>query len=180
MAAGALFAAYALAVAATAVLVVVTVRLVASGDARFEPGVPARVLLAAGFAAADAALLVLATKRWAALRPLTVALAVVVSVAWPLSGIPLPAAALAVLAVGLAAARDRARPSGSRVDERTVAIGLSIAAAVLLIAGAAVATTHPARETTPAAKSDAAAGSRDAGPSDAAGRSRAKPSDAAA
>ena len=47
---------------------------------------------------------------WTPLRPATLVLAFVVSVAWPLSGFPLVAAVLATVAVGLKLARDRRCP----------------------------------------------------------------------
>jgi hypothetical protein len=144
VAAGVLFAALATAIAASVVLVVTAFRLLGSGDVRLELGGPPAVLLAVAFASAAAAALLFLTRDWAPPRFGTLALAFVVSIAWPLSGIALPAALIAVLAVGLALGRDRRSGGGRRVTGWPAIAAFASAALVLALAGAAIAKTHPA------------------------------------
>ena len=76
--------------------------------------------------------------------------------AWPLSGIPLPAALLAIVAIGLALGRDRRVVGGRRVTGWGPLGALAAAGVALAIAGAALAESHPVKPPTPAALSEAA------------------------
>ena len=149
VAAGVLFAALATAVGASLVMLIAALRLLGSDDVRLDLGGLPAVLLAVAFAAATVAALLFLTRQWAAPRVPTVLLAVVVSIAWPLSGIPFPAALIAIVAVGLALGRDRRCAGGVRVSGPNPVVALAVAAALLAIAGAATATTHPAVPTAP-------------------------------
>ena len=128
------------------------VRLLASGDARLTFDTVSTWLLVAGFAVANAAILAMPIRLWTAPRPATLALAFIVSAAWPLSGYPLPAAILATIAAGLSLGRDRRCRGGRRVGGFWPATLLAAVAAVTVCAGMATATTHPIqRHTAPAA-----------------------------
>ena len=162
MAAGVLLAAAWAAAVGVAVLTAAALRLVLSGDARLTFGGAATALLAVGYGAAYAAALAAPTRLWTPLRPATLVLAFVVSVAWPLSGFPLVAAVLATLAVGLKLARDRrCPPAGHRVRGGTPAALLAVLATGLVITGLALAGTHPVEP--PAASSEIAAPKLDLG-----------------
>ena len=119
------------------------VRLLASGDARLTFDSVSTLLLVAGFAVAYAAILAMPIRLWTAPRPATLVLAFVVSVAWPLSGYPVPAAIVATIAVGLSLGRDSRCPGGLRVSGGWPAGLLAAVAAVTVCAGLATAKTHP-------------------------------------
>ena len=163
VAAGVLFAALGALLAASAVLVITAVRLFGSGDARLDLGGPPAVVLAVAFAAGNVAALLFLTRDWGPPRVVTAALAFVVAMAWPLSGIPLPAALLAIVAIGLALGRDRRVVGGRRVTGWGPLGALAAAGVTLAIAGAALAESHPVKPPTPAAPT----GVKDAGTSSA-------------
>lgn len=144
VAAGVYLTALAMAIGACLVLVVMSIRLIGSGLARLDFGGAPAALLAVAFATATIAALVVLT--WDSPRPRagTAALAFVLCAAWPLSGIPLPAALIAMLVVGVALARDRRIAGGRRVGGWAALGGFTAAALVLAIAAAAIAETHPA------------------------------------
>jgi outer membrane biosynthesis protein TonB len=144
VAAGVLFAVVATAIAGCLALVVTTFRLLGTNDVQLELGGPPAVLLAVAFATATVAALLFLTRNWAPPRIGTVVLAFVVSIAWPLSGVALPAALVAFLAIGLALGRDRRSGGGRRVTGWPAVGAFATAALVLAIAGAAIADTHPA------------------------------------
>jgi hypothetical protein len=163
VAAGVLLAAAAAAGAGVAVLTLAALRLIFSGDGRLSFDGVATVLLAASFAAAYAATLAVPTRLWTQPRPATLVLAFVVSMAWPQSGYPLPAAVLATVAVGLSLARDRRCPGDRGVRGGWTAAGLAAVATILGGTGLVIATTHPlpsagATRPSPAQKLDFGAG----------------------
>ena len=130
---------------------------------RLDLSGPPFVLLAISFAMTNAAVLMLATRGWAALRPATLALAIVVSIVWPLSGVPLPAALVAVLAIGLALGHDRRIPGGRRITGWPAPAALLVVAAMFAIVGAAEGKS-PAVDPDDAALSMLADGGSDAAP----------------
>jgi hypothetical protein len=71
-------------------------------------------------------------------------LAAIVTMAWPVSGHPLPAAAVAIVAVGLALARDQRSAGGRRSTSWPLAGVLAGIALLLAIAGVALAQTRSA------------------------------------
>ena len=161
VAAGVLFAALGAVVAATTVVLITAFRLVGNGDVRLDFGGPPAVLLAVAFAAVNVAALLLLTHEWAPPRAVTAVLAFVVAVAWPLSDIRLPAAALAIVAIGLAIGRDRRVGGGRRVTGWSAFGALAAAGVGLAIVGAALANTHPAshpRAAVPKTPSEATGG----------------------
>ena len=99
-------------------------------------------MLALAFAVATAAALVVLTRSWAAPRPVTLLLTVAATLAWPLSGIPIGALVIAILAVGLAAARDRLSPGGLRIDGVAAPCLLVVLGLALTVIGAASADTE--------------------------------------
>jgi hypothetical protein len=139
VAAGILHASAALIVGACLVGAAAGAFLIASGHDKLTIGheTATAILLDAGFAFANAAILVLVNGRPLAVRPATVAIALVLSVVWPLSGFPLPAALLATLAIGLANGRDLRRPPAPAATRRPLLAVLSVAATVCVIAGLA-------------------------------------------
>jgi hypothetical protein len=145
MAAGVLLSVAALAMVGTPILLLATLRLAFAGDARLAfAGVPAglmTVALAIGCAAALAA----PVWQWPARRPETLAIAAFVTAAWPLSGIALPAAGVAIVVVALALVRDRRVPGGERVTGWTLTALLALIATATAISGAALADTDPLR-----------------------------------
>ena len=147
VATGLLFATVALVLAGTALGTLAAIRLLASGHVRLQFGDLATALMAVSFAVTYTALLLALTRNWAALRPSTLILAVVGSLAWPLSGLPLPAALLVTIAVGLSLGRDHRTPGGHRVRGTWPVGVLSVAALTLVIAGVALAEANsPRRE----------------------------------
>ncbi len=155
VAAGVVFAALGAALAASAVLVITAFRLLGSGDARLDLGGPPAVLLAVAFASVNVAALLFLTREWAPPRAATAALAFVVAMAWPLSGIPLAAGLLAIVATGLALGRDRRIGGGRRITGWGPPGALAAAGVALAIAGAALAESHPTQPPKPAAVSAA-------------------------
>ncbi len=156
VAAGILFAALGAGTAASVVLVITAVRLLGSGDGRLDLGGPPTVLLAVAFGAMNVAALLFLTRDWAPPRAVTAMLAFVVAMAWPLSGIPLPAAALAIVAIGLALGRDRRVGGGRRVAGWGPFGVVGVAGLVLAIAGAAIAESHPVKPPRPSASAQKA------------------------
>ena len=140
---GALLAATALLVSATFVFLAAGVRLAVAGDVLLRFDGASAVLTSVALGIACAATLAAPFWPWPARRPLTLALAVVVNAAWPLSGVPLPAAAAAVVAVGLALARDHRVPGGRRATNWPLAGVLALGAAAAAIAGVALAEAFP-------------------------------------
>jgi hypothetical protein len=142
MAAGVLLSAAAMLVATTLVFLVAAIRLGFAGDVRltFEGASP--ILLAAATAILCAATLATPAWSWPARRPRTLALAAVVTAAWPLSGYPLPAVTLAIFALGLALARDHHTPGGRRVAGWGLAAILAVPGLAAAIASVALADTH--------------------------------------
>ena len=179
VAAGVLFAALGAALAASAVLVITAFRLLGSGDARLDLGGPPAVLLAVAFAAVNVAALLLLTREWAPPRAVTAAFAFVVAMAWPLSGIPLLAGLLAIVAIGLALGRDRRIGGGRRITGWGPPGALAAAGVALAIAGAALAESHPTQPPKPAAVSEAAPAGEEASDADANGADREDANDAA-
>jgi hypothetical protein len=167
VAAGILFAALGAALAASAVLVITAFRLLGSGDARLDLGGPPAVLLAVAFAAGNVAALLFLTRDWAPPRAGTAAVAFVVAMAWPLSGIPLPAGLLAMVAIGLALSRDRRVGGGRRITGWGPLGALAAAGFALAIAGAALAESHPTKPPKPVAVNDAAPAGEPTGDADA-------------
>jgi hypothetical protein len=131
----------ALLIAGIVVGTLAALRLLFSGDGRMTFSLASSALLLAGFAVAVAATLAL-PNRFTAPRPATLALAAIVSAAWPISGHPVPAAAVAVVVIGLALACDIRFPGGRRVRGTLACQLLAACAGVLVVAGLALAETH--------------------------------------
>ena len=144
MAAGVLFSAAALSLPTTILLIVAVARATANADRRLTFDGASPVLLAVALAIGLAAALAAPFWPWAARRRRTLVLAAIVTVAWPVSGHPLPAAAVAIVAVGLALVRDQRSPGGRRSTSWPLAGVLAGIALLLAIAGVALAHTRPA------------------------------------
>jgi hypothetical protein len=138
VAAGILLAVAALAAGVAAIGLGACITLLAAGGEKLQLGRGGAIVLAVAFACVNAAT-VIAAGRGA--RPVTVFLVLVLSCAWPLSGLPLPAAALATVAMGLAIARDR-RSSDGRVSGWVPIAALATPAAVLTVVALAGASVH--------------------------------------
>ena len=160
VAAGVLLSAAALAVSATLVLLIAASRLMFAGDARLTFDALSRGLITVALAIAYAAALAAPIWPWPARRAATLALAAVVTAAWPLSGIPLPAALVATAVIALALVIDYRAPGGLRATDWLLAGPLALIATVAAIAGAALADTRPIHPTSPqsAGVQDAVAG----------------------
>ena len=139
VATGLFFATVALVLAGTVLGTMAAIRLLASGHVRLQFGDVATALMAVSFAVAYTALLLALTRNWAALRPSTLILAVVGSLAWPLSGFPLLAALLVTIAVGLSLGRDHRRPGGHRLHGIWALAATGMLALALVVAGLATA-----------------------------------------
>ena len=150
----AFFATVAPLLAAIAVAFVAAIRLALSGHERLTFGGVPSVLLALGFGITTAAALVAATRAWTAPRPGTLILAVAVSVAWPLSGVAIPAAVLATAVIALALFYDARVPGGARIVGVAAPTVLLLWGMVMTVMGVATAGTHtappPPREATAA------------------------------
>ena len=136
VAAGALLATLALALGLAAVSLVVAARLLIAGSPGIDVGGPTLVLLALGFALADATALALLARTCGGARNGTIALAAIVSLAWPLSGHVLIAVPLAILAVTLAVFHDITSPGGGRVTTWSAYSLLAALALIPTLAGA--------------------------------------------
>lgn len=152
VAAGVLLSAGALLPAASVVLVLAMFRLAFSGDERLTFGGSASVLVTLGLALAYAGALAFPAWPWTARRPATLLLAAVVTVAWPLSGFPLPAALAAIVAVALALARDHRTPGGRRAAGPWTGVALVCAGIAATTAGLAVAEGHKLHRETSSAQ----------------------------
>jgi hypothetical protein len=89
-----------------------------------------------------ATILAVPNPLWPAIRPTTLVLALVVSAAWPLSGHPVAAAPVGILAIGLVLARDRLGDRGRRVRGEWPPAILIVVASTLVIAGLSAAKSH--------------------------------------
>ena len=158
VAAGVLLSAAALAISATLVLLIVASRLMFAGDARLTFDALSRGLITVALAIAYAATLAAPIWPWPARRAATLALAAVFTAAWPVSGIPLPAALVATAVITLTLVIDHRAPGGLRATDWLLAGPLALIATVAAIAGAALADTRPVHTASPQS-----AGVQDAG-----------------
>jgi hypothetical protein len=143
VAAGVLLSAAALISAGALVLLVAAVRLGVGGDVRLTFGEASRVLIVSALAIGCTAVLAAPLWSWPARRPSTLGLATILTAVWPLSGVPLPAAAIAIAAVGVALAHDGLTPGGMRATSWPLAGSLALVAVAFAIAGSALADTRP-------------------------------------
>ena len=155
---GVLLAVLAQAAAACLVLCVAAARLLGSGHdgLSLERGSTGPLFLAAGFGFATAAALIgfHAGFNRGRLRHTTIVIALTLAAAWPLSGFALPAALIATVAIGLAAAYDRFRAPTRAAPPIPAGILLTVVATGLMVSGLAAARTHdlhPRPTPTPAA-----------------------------
>ena len=142
MAAGVLLSAGAAAFSGLAVVTVAALRLAVTNNSGLTFDGIATQLLVAAFALGVAGLLAVPTPLWPAPRAFTLVLALVVSAAWPLSGLPLAAGPVAIVAVGLSLARDRSGDRGRRLRGEWPAGVLIVIAAAVLIAGLSATKSH--------------------------------------
>jgi hypothetical protein len=154
---GVLLAVLAQAVAGCLVLCVAAGRLLASGHdgLSLDRGSTGPLFLACGFGFATAAALIAGNGRAHRLRHTTIVIALTLAAAWPLSGFAIPAALLATVAIGLAAAYDRFRPPSHAAPPVPAGVLLAIVGAGLMISGLAGARTrdlHPRPAPTPDGK----------------------------
>jgi hypothetical protein len=147
---GVLLAVLAQAAAACLALCVAAGRLLGSGHdgLSLERGSTGPLFLAAGFGFATAAALIgfHAGFNRGRLRHTTIVIALTLAAAWPISGFALPAALIATLAIGLAAAYDRFRAPTRAAPPIPAGALLAIVATGLMVSGLAGAHTrdlHP-------------------------------------
>jgi hypothetical protein len=122
--------------------------LLMAGDADIAPREWATWWLAAGLACATVAALIALTRAAGGLRPSALGVAWALAFVWPLSGIPVPAALIATLGIGLAVLWGAGRGSGH--DAAPAAALLAAAALGLLTAAFLVASDEGAAFRPPA------------------------------
>lgn len=146
--------------AASLVLCVAAARLLGSGHdgLSLDRGSSGPLFVAAGFGFATAAALIGLhvgfNGRAQRLRHTTIVIALSLATAWPISGFALPAALIATIAIGLAAAYDRFRPPTIAAPPIPAAVLLAIVGTGLMVSGLAGARTrdlHPRPAPTPPA-----------------------------
>ena len=135
--------------------------LLVAGDAEIAPGDWAARCVAAAIACATVAALIALMRAAGGLRPSALGVAWALAFAWPLSGIPVPAALVATLGTGLAVLWGADRAGGR--DRARVAAWLAAAALGLLIV-ALVATGGEDAAFRPHADARATAPARSASP----------------
>jgi hypothetical protein len=122
--------------------------LLLAGDADIAPREWATWWLAAGLACATVAALIALTRAAGGLRPSALGVAWALAFVWPLSGIPVPAALIATLGIGLAVLWGAGRANGH--DAAPAAALLAAAALGLLTAAFLVASDEGAAFRPPA------------------------------